>query len=216
MLVLTSDGERRADLAGALTAAGYGVTLAREPASASDYDLVVVDATDERAWAGVELLAGGRLVVLVDGPESMRRAFELGADDCVLSGAHPDEVSARCYAVLRRTDRATTSRDEAAVYVDRRLWINFASRQVWVAGEAVHLTPREFRLLGYLVQHRDRTLQHDELLRAVWARTADSQRPREVLKQYVWRLRQKLEEDPNAPEVIVTEAGEGYRFVAQP
>jgi two-component system KDP operon response regulator KdpE len=66
-----------------------------------------------------------------------------------------------------------------------------------------------------LIQHRDTTLTHEELLEAVWGREPKKDRPTEVLKQYIWRLRQKIESDPNAPETIVTDPGKGYRFVSR-
>jgi two-component system KDP operon response regulator KdpE len=133
----------------------------------------------------------------------------------VLAKAHPFEVVARCDAVLRRTSSAPEE-DSAppSVYVDRQLWVNFGSRQVWVGETPARLTPREFRLLRYLIRNRDETLTHEALLESVWGRSLESDRPAEVLKQYIWRLRQKIEVDPDRPEIIVTDPGEGYRFVS--
>lgn len=202
-------------LVDALEAAGYAVLAGEGPERAAEADLVLVDVSEDRYWPEADLLRDRRLMLLVRDASAMQRGFALGADDCVLSSAHPDEVAARCEAILRRTREAPAERGEAAVYVDRRLWINFDSRQVWVEGRPVHLTPREYRLLRFLVRHRGRTLGHGEILETVWSREAGNDRPSEVLKQYVWRLRQKLEADPNTPETIVTDAGEGYRFVPQ-
>jgi two-component system, OmpR family, KDP operon response regulator KdpE len=84
---------------------------------------------------------------------------------------------------------------------------------VWVRGEPAQLTPREFRLLRHLIAHRDRTMGHDDLLASVWGRAPSGGRPSEVLKQYIWRLRQKIEADPESPEIVVTVAGAGYRFI---
>jgi two-component system KDP operon response regulator KdpE len=66
-----------------------------------------------------------------------------------------------------------------------------------------------------LIRRRDATLSHEELLERVWGREPAKGRTPEVLKQYIWRLRQKIEPDPNDPSVIVTDSGEGYRFVSQ-
>ena len=77
------------------------------------------------------------------------------------------------------------------------------------------LTPREYRLLRHLIKHRDQTLDHEQILEAVWGRDGKSERPSEVLKQYIWRLRQKIEPDPNHPDTIVTDPGAGYRFVSR-
>jgi len=211
--MLTGQPDALAPLRDALESTGYEVDLRCGPAGMADADLAIVDATDPEHWSAAELLAGGRLILMVQDARDMRRGFEVGADDCVLREAHPDELAARCDAVIRRTERPQPERGRPAVYVDRRLWINFGSRQVWVSGTPVHLTPREFRLLRYLVRHSGETLSHGEILEAVWSRSESSDRPTEVLKQYIWRLRQKLEPDPNEPDTIITDAGRGYRFV---
>jgi two-component system KDP operon response regulator KdpE len=64
------------------------------------------------------------------------------------------------------------------------------------------------------VINSDSTQGHEDLLEEVWGRSPQSERPTEVLKQYIWRLRQKVETDPDNPEIIVTVLGEGYRFVS--
>lgn len=216
ILIVTREPERLAALAESLRAAGYDVTSATRQEDAVAQDLSLVDVSDGHHWTSADRLSSRRLVLIVSTASDMRRGFELGAEDCVLLGAHPDEVVARCDAVLRRTaDQPGQEDDGAAVYVDRRLWVNFGSRQVWVAGRPAHLTPREFRLLQFLIRHRDTTLSHEDILGEVWGRDPDSERPTEVLKQYVWRLRQKVEGDPNNPDTIVTDPGEGYRFVSR-
>ena len=213
--VFAEEPEPLAELAAALRAAGYRVTVSERPEGDVTGDLVVLELSGESTWPAAEDLAGERLILLVDTPEAMRRGFDLGAEDCVLADAHVDEVVARCEAVLRRTNvLPELEPEEPAVYVDRVLWVNFSTRQVWVLGKPAHLTPREFRLLQFLVRGGDETQGHGEILAAVWDRPEESDRPTEVLKQYVWRLRQKIEADPNHPAIIVTDPGEGYRFVS--
>lgn len=215
ILVVANDVQQVAVLVGALEAAGFQTLIVTKQYGDLAPDLALVDVAHGDLWAVAERLAKGRLIVLVRDAAAMRRGFALGAEDCVLADAHPDEVVARCEAVLRRTQVPQGVPVAApAVYVDRRLWVNFDSHQVWVGDRAAALTPREFRLLEFLIRHRDRTLNHDEILAAVWERPPESERPTEVLKQYVWRLRQKIERDPDDPELIVTDAGSGYRFVA--
>ena len=84
---------------------------------------------------------------------------------------------------------------------------------MWAGGRAAQLTPREHRLLRYFIRNADTTLDHERILEEVWGRSPESERPTEVLKQYIWRLRQKVEIDPDRPATIVTEPGKGYRFV---
>lgn len=216
VLILTSSADRRAPLADYLTELGFRVEIARSADPDAEFSLAIVDVVDDHLWAAAEELADGRFILIVKSAESLARAFELGADDCVLDQARVEEIAARCDAVLRRTGvRPGLPQELPAVYADRRLWINFDSRQVWVGGRQAQLTPREFRLLKELVQHRDKTLTHEELLELVWGREPAKGRTPEVLKQYVWRLRQKIEPDPNEPMVILTDPGAGYRFVSR-
>jgi DNA-binding response OmpR family regulator len=199
----------------ALRLAGFLAAVREDLKGDVSANLALVDVTDPALWPAAEFLAGARLMLMVAGPADMRRGFELGADDCVLPDAHPDEVVARVEAVLRRTGAPhEPPAGEPAVYADRRLWVNFGSRQVWVAGRPAQLTPREFRLLQFFLRHRNETVTHDTILAEVWDRPTEDDRPSEVLKQYIWRLRQKVELDPEEPEVIVTVPGVGYHFTS--
>jgi two-component system, OmpR family, KDP operon response regulator KdpE len=216
ILVLSSAPERRRELVDALRTAGHAVQLMRELAGTLSPDLALVDVAAGDSWLAAELLSSGRLILIVGDPADMRRAFDLGADDCVMSDAHLEEVVARCEASLRRTARpeVVVEPDEPAIYADGRLWINFGLRQVWSGGHSAQLTAREHRLLRFLVQHADNTLSHEAILAGVWERLLEGEQPTEVLKQYIWRLRQKIEADAGKPEIIVTVPGEGYRFVS--
>jgi two-component system KDP operon response regulator KdpE len=219
ILIVAPDGAHARTLAPALTQAGYAVEAALAVDEAMTADLLLVDVSGGATWPDAERLAS-RFILVVDGVGDMRRGFGMGAEDCILADAHPDEVVARCDALLRRTDRLAQAPEpqadaEAAVYVDKRLWVNFGSHQVWVRGRGAHLTPREFHLLAFLIRHRDETLDHERILGSVWGRELTEAKPTEVLKQYIWRLRQKIEEDPNAPETILTDPGAGYRFVSR-
>lgn len=216
ILIVSPHTETAQALGLALGQAGYQVLQQERLESPTEADLTLVDVSAGASWPDAEVL-GGRFMLIVDSAGALRRGFALGAEDCLLADAHADEVTARCDAVLRRTDTRSglAAEEEVAVYADRRLWVNFGSHQVWVRGRGAHLTPREFRLLAHLIRHKDQTLDHDQILAAVWERPLEEERPTEVLKQYIWRLRQKIEEDPNTPDTIVTDPGSGYRFVSR-
>lgn len=216
ILVVSKEPKRRQHLVKALGVAGYDTRAVRSLQGLISPDLALLDLVKGDLWPAVGLLASGRLILIVSNAAEMLRGFELGADDCVMTDADEEEIVARCEAVLRRTAQPDTAAEvaEPALYADSRLWINFGLRQVWVGGRSAQLTPREHRLLQYFIRNADQTLSHDDILAAVWARSAKSDRPTEVLKQYIWRLRQKVETDPDDPEIIVTALGEGYRFVS--
>ncbi|MEX0683796.1 MAG: winged helix-turn-helix domain-containing protein [Dehalococcoidia bacterium] len=104
---------------------------------------------------------------------------------------------------------------QTAVQVDERfeyksLAIDWREMQVTVDGQAVHLTPLEFRLLALLVRKRGWVVTFSQALTEVWgpAYVAD----RANLKLYIWYLRRKIERDPSNPDLIVTRRGMGYIF----
>jgi DNA-binding response OmpR family regulator len=137
--------------------------------------------------------------------ESERVAgLELGADDYVTKPFSLRELTARVKAVLRRT--AAPEERRAATYQGARLVADFDAVLVHVEGEAVRLTRREFELLRYLVQNKNRVVSRDKLLERVWG----YDRLVETRSVDVGRLRQKL---GTAGQQIETAVGLGYRFI---
>ncbi len=150
------------------------------------------------------------IVLTARGLEGDRiRGLELGADDYITKPFSPRELTARVEAVLRRS-RPVAARKGT---VDRGgLHIDLGRRQVVRAGNEVHLTPTEFRLLAELATSTA-ALRSEDLLTSVWG--PEYQRETHYLKVYVGRLRDKLEDDPARPRLIVTVRGVGYRFTSQ-
>ncbi|GAB4444685.1 MAG: response regulator transcription factor [Anaerolineae bacterium] len=136
------------------------------------------------------------------------RGLEMGADDYIVKPYDNDEVVARVRAHLRRAP--TSSISEELAFDGGNFRINFLNREVRVRGRIVHLTPKEFNLLGVLVRNAGRVLTRTELVTEAWgpeyADAIDS------LKLYIHYLRQKIENDPQKPEYILTSRGVGYRF----
>ena len=135
------------------------------------------------------------------------RGLEMGADDYLIKPFGPKELSARIQAVLRRHAH-NAPKDKP--YHNGRLMVDIDRREVRVEGRVVVLTPMEFKLLATLVKGEDKVLSHAHLLAQVWGQTYEKQR--HYLKLYIWYLRQKIEEDPAVPRLIVTERGVGYRL----
>ena len=139
------------------------------------------------------------------------RGLEAGADEYIPKPFSPIELLARVKALLRRT-KGLFTRQECLCCSGNVLTINYSTRDVFVSGRKVKLTPTEFRLLTELVKNEGRVLSHNFLLEKAWG-------PKGVddlsfLKKYVYRLRKKLEPDSQEPQMLLTERGIGYRFAA--
>lgn len=140
-----------------------------------------------------------------DGDADKIRGLGLGADDYVVKSATPIEVVARIKAVLRRAGKG----EAAASLLDfGRLVIDLTAREVRVDGHPVPFTPREFDLLRLLAAHPRRAFSRDELFERLWGDYGD----RHTVTVHVARVREKIEEDPSHPCLLVTVRGMGYRF----
>jgi two-component system KDP operon response regulator KdpE len=118
---------------------------------------------------------------------------------------------ARIEALLRRAVRDGTTSIQSRVYENGPLAVNLETREVKLNGELVDLTPIEFKLLSALIRNEGKVLTHRFLLSQVWGPAYEDER--QYLKLYVWYLRQKIEEDPSNPKLILTERGVGYRLI---
>ncbi len=155
-----------------------------------------------------------RLPIIVlsgrDGETDRIVGLDLGADDYLVKPFSPGELAARARSVLRRSSdygRPSVPFVPAGVGVE----IDMESRDVWVDGRPVDLAAKEFELLAYFVDHPRRACTREELLAAVWSSSEGWQTPATVT-EHVYRLRQKLEEDPRRPRRLRTVRAVGYRW----
>ena len=140
------------------------------------------------------------------------RGLELGADDYVAKPFSHLALMARIKAVLRRAELPPPVQ-ALPDFQAGDLAIHFQNENVTMSGEAVKLTPVEYKLLYHLVRNAGHLLPHQALLDRVWGSNYDASP--EYLKVFVSRLRAKLRR-PGGPEYIQTERGRGYRFVRPP
>ncbi len=150
------------------------------------------------------------IVVSARGQEADKvRALDEGASDYLTKPFGTGELMARIRVALRHAARAGLAQVEPVVVVgDIRLDLD--KRAVSVGDAEVHLTPIEYKLLGFLMKHAGKVLTHRQLLKEVWGPSYATQT--QYLRVYMTQLRHKLEHDAARPKYLVTEPGVGYRM----
>lgn len=220
VLIVDDEPQIQRFLGPALNAAGYEalkaasgrealrlIAVAAPDIVVLDLGLPDIDGKDvlreaRRFYAGPILILSAR-----DREAEKIAALDLGADDYVEKPFAIGELLARLRAALRRHagNPAATKRIEVDDLV-----VDLEKRRVTKSGASVKLTPREYDVLSVLARHAGCVVTHGQILTAVWgpAHKEDTQ----YLRVFIGQLRSKIEDDPNAPTVIKTESGIGYRF----
>lgn len=134
------------------------------------------------------------------------RGLTLGGDDYIVKTASPGEIVARVKAVLRRTSSQQEIRRGILDY--GRLKINLSTREVFVEGQNISLTPKDFELLRLFVEYPRYVFSYDQLLSKFWDGVGD----KHTIRVHLSRLREKIESDPNHPKYLINVWGVGYRF----
>jgi two-component system, OmpR family, KDP operon response regulator KdpE len=155
-----------------------------------------------REWSQVPVI----VLSVRDDEEGKVAALDAGADDYVTKPFSSAELLAR----LRAAQRKTRPEEEISRFKSGDLIVDLTARVVTRAGHEVKLTATEYALLRLFVRHAGRVLTHRQILREIWG--PKSEEHRQYLRVYVTHLRQKIERDPAAPELVKTEPGIGYRF----
>lgn len=137
------------------------------------------------------------------------RGLELGADDYITKPFGHLELMARIRAILRRSQISLPTPERSRIIVGDVV-LDIHRRTVEVQGRLLRLTPTEFNLLQQLMRNAGKVMPHETLLARVWG--PEYRREIDYLKVYIRRLREKLEQDPQNPEYILTEYGIGYWF----
>ena len=152
------------------------------------------------------------IVLSSTGSENIKiKVLDLGADDYLVMPFGMEEFLARIRASLRRwADQKKGANPVNKVFIFGNLLVDTDAHQVFVNGEAIHMTPTEYNLLHYLMKNAGKVITHNELLKEIWGPEYGGER--EYLRTFISQVRHKIEDDPMRPKFILTESGVGYRF----
>ena len=221
ILVVDDDPQIRRVLRTTLVLEGYEVADARSGQEAIEkfregkYDLILLDMNmpemdgiatcrEIRSFSDVGIV----MLTIRDTEKDKVTALDAGADDYVTKPFSTPELLARVRAALRRVPNNPEVGPQLIKSGD--LEVDFQARRIRLRGNTIRLTPKEFELLRYLVQHPNVPVPHMKLLQAVWG--PDYGEEVEYLRVFINQLRKKIETDPSNPQFILTEPWVGYRF----
>lgn len=227
ILIVDDDELLRRSLAYSLEQAGYQVQVAASAEAAFNLveadppSLVLLDIglPDMSGLDAIRRIRDICPVIFVTGRQRQLDeviGLELGAEDYVSKPFDPDILLARIRTVLRRAAPAISTEQPPSpttTLVAGDLTIDPARHTVICNGKPVNLSPLEFRLLYILAQETQRVISTEELLRHVWGEQYIGET--QIVYVYMRSLREKLEENPQLPQRILTVRGVGYRFVPQ-
>ena len=140
--------------------------------------------------------------------EDQTRGLEMGADDYIVKPFRPRDLVARVNAVFRRSTGSKVP-GELPYIIRGKLTLDFTSNEVHIGDQTIKLTPTESKLLYVLMENTRSTLSSKSVSQQVWGKEDKNTDP---VRTYIRRLRNKLNDNP--PQIILTEYGEGYKFVS--
>jgi two-component system alkaline phosphatase synthesis response regulator PhoP len=223
ILLVEDEQALRTALSDRLRSEGYVVDTAVDGQQGLDmatnlpFDLIILDLMLPRR-SGLDVCREIRkagmatpILILTVRNETVDKVVGLrvGADDYVTKPFEAAELMARIEVLLRRVP----IRVGQGLYRFGSLSIDIRQGEITRDGKPVYLTAREFQLLRYFIEHLGNTVSRNELLRTVWGYDADTFT--RTVDTHVRSLRQKLEEKPSLPELILTVSGVGYKFVGE-
>jgi len=158
-----------------------------------------------RVWAEIPIL----ILSVRASEQDIVAALDAGADDYLTKPFRTGELLARVRAALRH--RQLT--EDGTAFTSGSLFVDLAARVVKKKGEVIKLTPTEYALLALFVRNTGKVLTHRYILQQIWGPTFEEET--QYSRVYVAQLRKKLEDNPNAPRLFVTESGIGYRLAVE-
>ena len=222
ILVVDDDSATRRALHMTLSGMGFTVVEAARGEEAlslvrvTRLDAVLLD-VDMPGMGGMEACrairhAVARLPILMltvmDSEDDKVLALDAGADDYITKPFQLRELTARLRSAVRRRNAQDSDRDRPIRL--GQIELDPVKYRVQKNGRSIHLTPKEFEMLHYLMMHAGEPIPHARLLKSVWG--AEYGDELEYLRTFVRQLRKKIEDDPRHPQYLLTDAYIGYRF----
>lgn len=225
VLIVDDEPNMRLGLKDNLEFEGYAVDTAENGIAGLDcirqnpYDLIVLDVMMP-GQSGFEVCKKMRsegistpVIFLTAKGEEIDKVLglELGADDYITKPFSLRELLARTKAILRRTEETHSPASQQEEVVIGGLKVNFKAFTAYQKNKQVTLSHKEFEILSFLWKHKNKTVSRDDLLNKIWG-YEESPTTRTV-DNFIVKLRQKIEKDPNRPQIILTVHGIGYKLI---
>jgi len=222
VLVVDDDISTRRALRMTLTGLGFTIVEAARGEEAlslvrvSWFDVVLLD-VNMPGMGGLETCRSIRrsiarlpilMLTVMDSEDDKVLALDAGADDYITKPFQLRELTARLRSAVRRRNAQESNRDAPIRFGD--LELDPVKYRVTKRGHSIHLTPKEFEMLHYLMMHAGEPIPHARLLKSIWGPEYGNEL--EYLRTFVRQLRKKIEDDPRNPQYLLTDAYVGYRF----
>ena len=224
ILVVDDEQNMRTGLKDNLEFEGYNVDIAIDGEQGlkkileNTYNLIILDVMMPK-MSGFDVCKNARqngvvtpIILLTAKGEEIDKVvgLEIGADDYVTKPFSLRELIARVKAILRRSENMTMDNETREIKIGK-LSIDFNSYKATSKNSTVQMSHKEFEILNYLWKRRNSTVTRDELLSKIWG--YDENPTTRTVDNFIMKLRNKVEIDPNHPQVILTVHGIGYKLI---
>ena len=226
ILIVEDEPNIRMGLTDNLQFEGYEVDIAEDGEMGlkmildGNYDLIILDVMMPKL-SGFDVCRTVRgknidtpIILLTAKGEEIDKVLglELGADDYITKPFSLRELLARIKAVLRRSNTPTQETGPGYEVIIGKLCVNFQSYSAKIDGQNTKMSHKEFEILKFLLAHKNETVSRNELLEKIWG--YEEQPTTRTVDNFILKLRQKIEENPNHPAIILTAHGIGYKLLA--
>ena len=226
ILIVEDEPNIRMGLVDNLQIEGYEVEIAEDGEVGlkmilkGNYDLIILDVMMPKL-SGFDICRTVRgknidtpIILLTAKGEEIDKVLglELGADDYITKPFSLRELLARIKAILRRSNTSPKAQIAGYEVAIGKLSVNFNTYSAKIDGKNTKMSHKEFEILKFLLAHKNETVSRNELLEKIWG--YEEQPTTRTVDNFILKLRQKIEQNPNHPTIILTAHGIGYKLLA--